>query len=166
MSPTWSQRIQVILASCAGAFLIYCGQSFAPSNPVLLEPNNANNMVPDVNANEGGACCGQNAPEFTVLGTYELSGTNLTSGPVNIGSYREIVLYTDYIDPADEAQQCDFTHKAFARPDGSSSFGEVGYGSNPQGALRVLGTQMKIDVTTRVDANCTSVKRITVAGIR
>ena len=161
---TWSQRFQVVLASCAGAFLIYCGQTFVPGPPVTLESNNPNNMVPDVEANNGGACCGQGGPEFTVLGTYELSGTNLTSGPVEIGDYREVVLYVDYADP-NLPQECEFNHEVFMRPTGSTSFGQVGIGTSPEGALRVLGGQMKIDVTSRLDVNCTGIKRVTVAGL-
>ncbi|WP_394844891.1 hypothetical protein LZC95_48580 [Pendulispora brunnea] len=152
-------KLQIVLASILGSFVIYCTSSTnGPSDT---------SFVPDAHADSsGGACCNAVAPKFTKLAAGALTTANTPSPVIAVGNYREVVVYTtgSFLCQGNGVVQT-VGPEAIFRPDAETPFGSTGQNLSSGGRARVDGVDMELVVTGPVGSTCRGGVSYVVAGV-
>jgi hypothetical protein len=148
-------RLTVVLAVITGSFFLYCGQGAAENIFAQLDggpgagPGSSGGFVKDAHAEPGsGGCCAVPPQTFTKLKEgklgFELNTPPVfTSGAIDVGAYREVVVYA-----RTKNVTCPLSalHVRF-RPDASTPFadtGASGFTMTAGGRLRVDGSHLEL----------------------
>jgi len=160
-------KIFIVLASLFGAFCIYCTQSAAPGGAVRQA----------IGA-EPPACCTMPAQSFVKLAEGDLTAGALTTPPIAIGGYTDLVLYvttTRVHRSGCIGTCCPYISQPLFRLDASTPFGATGQSAGIQFAgegahLRVDGSDMMLtmqDPTASNFSGCASINyHYVIAGVQ
>ncbi|WP_394836510.1 hypothetical protein LVJ94_06345 [Pendulispora rubella] len=152
-------KLQIVLASILGSFVIYCTSSTnGPSET---------SFVPDAHADSpGGACCNAVAPKFKKLAEGALTKANTPSPIIPVGNYREVVVYTNgsFMCQGNGVVLTVGPESIF-RPDADTAFGSTGQNLSSGGRARVDGVDMEVVVRSPVGTTCGGGVSYVVAGV-
>ncbi len=148
-------RVMFVVAALVGGVLINCSTSMKMGG---------DGGVPDAGAQ---ACCTAGAT-FTKLAEGALTATTRDTGPIAVGAYREVVLYTRRSGVNSTSTSCRIQRPQF-RPDADTPFGDTGpdVTLTEGGRIQVNGSDMLLSVDFVAGGTCSNVTiDWVVAGVR